>query len=109
MDMFELVGKRLQIKSKDGRDVGLGTYLWDGEILLDGGKKILGNECVWSTAPPSEVPPFEVLLTHDVRVFEGENRLRNTGYTLPKGDKILIEKVQVCGWNHGGYVAGKFF
>lgn len=109
MNMFELVGKRLQVEAKNGQDVGLGTYLWNDEILLDSGKKILGSECVWRVIPPSEVPPFDIVLGEDVRVFEGEHNLRDSRYCLHKGDRIRIEKIQVCGWNHGGYVAGKFF
>lgn len=109
MDMFRLVGKRVQVQAKDGHEIGLGTYLWNDEILLDTGKKILGSECVWSVVSPSEIAPFDVVLVDDVRVFEGEHNLRNSGYCLHKGDRIRIEKIQVCGWNHGGYVAGQFF
>ncbi len=109
MDMFELVGKRVRVKSKDGKDIGLGTYLWRDEILLDLGKKIQGKECSWEAAPPSEVPPFDVVLLGDIRVFEGDANLRKTEYYLAKGDKVRIEKIALCGWNHGNYVAGRFF
>ena len=109
MDILELVGKRLEVKSKDGREIGLGTYLWNDEILLDSGKKIHASECVWSKVASSEVPPFEVILVAGCRVFVGEHNLINSGNYLHKSNKIRIEEVHVCGWNHGSYVAGKFF
>ncbi len=108
MNMFEMVGKRLRIRAKHGTDLGLGTFLWDNEILLDKGKKILTDQCVYDVAPRSKVPPFKIELTTDTRVFEGEGGLRNTGYYLPPKEGIEIIEIAVCGWNHGDYVAGKF-
>lgn len=106
--MFEMVGKRLIVTTKDKTvDLGRGTYLWSDEILLDGGKKILGVNCRFEVTSPSEVPPFPIHLSEETRVFEGERNLRNTGRVLSKGEHIIIEEIRVCSWNHGGYVAGK--
>lgn len=106
----DLVGKRLEVKTKEGRNLGLATYLYNGEILLDGGKKIHESVCTWKEVPPSEVPPFDIVLKKDTRVFEREGRgsLLNSGYWIKAGKQISIDEIEVCPWNHGGYVAGKF-
>jgi len=109
-NMYDLVGKRLVVKDAGSNiDLGLGTYLWDDEILLDSGKKITSDKCVCDIAQPSEVPPFTITLEEDTRIFEGVSHLLNTGYYLHKNEKIEIRKVQLMPWNHGRYVAGKFF
>ena len=105
-----LVGKRVLLwTSKKERQLGLATYLWNGEFLLDTGKKIREEHCWSMLAPPSKVPPFEITLRTDTRVFEGVSCLLNTGYYLHKDAKIRICSIEVKPWNHGGYVAGKFF
>lgn len=110
MEMFELVGKRLQVTSKDGSvNLGLGTYLWDDEILLDSGQKILGNHCSWSVTTPSRVPPFTITLTKDARVFDGSEGFHRTEYHLHASEKIEIVEITTRPWNHGSYVVGKFF
>ncbi len=110
MDMFELVGKRLTVTGKNGApDLGLGTYLWNGEILLDTGKKIKDSDCLWKVTTESKVPPFSIKLLEPARVFNGErHRLLNTGLVANARDEISIQKIEVCGWNHGRYVAGRF-
>lgn len=101
------VGTRLKVSKKDGSPIGFGTFLWDQDILLDGGTKIRLGECSIEVVPPSEVPPFEVTLTSNTRLFFGEDVLSRTVYSLEGGQKIEIVQVKVCSWNHGSYVAGK--
>jgi hypothetical protein len=95
--------------TKKERQLGLATYLWMDEFLLDSGKKILGENCRAMVAPDSAVPPFEITLQEDTRVFEGMGRLINTGYWLHAGERVTIRKIEKIGWNHGDYAAGRFF
>lgn len=109
MDVFELIGQRLKVRTKSGRSLGLGTYVWHGDILLDSGKKAREEQCTWEAAKPSPVPPFEVKLAGDMRVFEGVRILMLSRYWLHKGDTVRIVAIEARPWNHGRYVAGKFF
>jgi hypothetical protein len=109
LNMYDLIGKRLRVKGSGDTDLGLGTYLWDDDILLDSGKKVRGAQCKCELAPKSPVPPFEITLRGDTRVFRKSGGLQNTGTYLSPGIKITIVEVTTCGWNHGNYVAGKFF
>jgi hypothetical protein len=105
-----LVGHRLLLWTlRKERQIGLGTYLWADEILLDTGKKIREQHCISMIAPPSPVPKFEVTLQSNTRVFEGVCDLKNTGYWLHPGERLLITKIRCAPWNHGSYVAGEFF
>lgn len=107
-DEFKRVGLRVQVGAFS-RQVGSGTYLWDDEILLDTGKKILASKCEVRVVAPSKVPPFEVTLRSDSRVFEDKGySLINTREWLQRGTEVRIEQIAVKPWNHGGYVAGRF-
>jgi hypothetical protein len=104
-----LAGKRVKVTSKAGNiDLGLGTYLWMGEILLDTGKKIDEKHCTFEVTNAGEVPPLKITLLGDTRVFKLDGGLVKLGVYLEKGDTVLIDHVGKYPWNHGGYVAGRF-
>lgn len=106
---YELVGKRVKVTSKTGTiDLGLGTYLWMGEILLDTGKKIKEEHCTFTVTDAGEVPPFEIAFTEATRVFRLDGGLSPARFYLEKGDKVRIDKILPLPWNHGKYVAGQF-
>ena len=111
MDMERMVGKRLAIMTQDGgASLGWGTYVWNGEILLDIGKKINEKDCHWEEAIRApKVPPFEFVLAEDIRIFFFDGaRLINQGDWIPKGSNGVIEKIEKKPWNHGDYLAGQF-
>lgn len=105
---FDDVGKRYKIRV-GVQDLGLGTYLWMGEYLLDTGRKIREEDCQVEGAIAGQVPAFDIRLAADARVFEdsGRSLIRCGDYFLPTGERLHIEKIAVKPWNHGGYVAGK--
>lgn len=110
MNENEGVGKRVHVTSKNGRsDLGLGTYLFAGEILLDTGKKIQGANCTWKVVQAKPVPPFKITIAEPTRVFEGRGTMHVLrDVVLTPGQAVTIEKIYVAGWNHGMYVAGRF-
>lgn len=102
------VGQRLSVCSLGRESLGLGTYLWDGVILLDRGTKIAQGRCRYERVPESPVPPFLAHLHSPVRAFHNDaGRLYNKGLTLGSG-RVTIEEVSRVYWNHGIYVAGRF-
>lgn len=101
------VGARVRLRAHN-RDLGLGTHLWDGEILLDTGKKVRDNQCVVELAEPSAAPIIAVQVQKDVRVFEDAHPIAATGNWLKRGEKIEILELAVKPWNHGDYVTGRF-
>ena len=108
IDEYGMVGKRITVTSVVGKvDLGLGTYLWNNELLLDTGKKIMGKNCNWKPIPPSPVPPFEFDLIHDARIFISDRSFHRYGVIL-KGVRVKIEEISTKPYNHGDYVAGKF-
>ncbi len=107
---MRLVGKRVKVTSKAGTiDLGLGTYLWMGEILLDTGKKIQEEHCTFETTDAHKVPPFEIEFIADTRLFKlGGGLSPIQDFCLEKGDKVRVKQLLVLPWNHGSYVAGQF-
>jgi len=101
------VGARVRLRAHN-HDLGLATHLWDGEILLDTGKKIRDNQCIVELAEPSAAPIIAVEIKTDVRVFEDQHPIVSTGYCLKRGDRIEILELTVKPWNHGDYVTGRF-
>jgi hypothetical protein len=104
------VGERLQVTGLCGQDLGLGTHLFAGKILLDRGAVVESSLCSWVTTMAPPVPPFEVEIEVETRAFEERNgSLTFTGLAIPAGTgTVLIEEIRAIGWNHGQYLAGRF-
>jgi hypothetical protein len=108
-DECALVGRRFKLLSRRReQELGLATYLWAGEFLLDGGYIVEEGACVAIPTPATTpVPIFEFVLKSPVRVFTLDGKLLETRHWLKGGDRVRIEKVATLPWNHGSYVAGK--
>jgi hypothetical protein len=102
------VGERLQVHMA-GQALGLGTYVWDGTILLDTGKIVRQEKCQYTSAPPSKVPALRLYLPKPVKTFYRDGGLFRSPAALASHQFVIIEQIAVAGWNHGEYLAGKFY
>lgn len=106
-----MVGQRLAVSTAMGPSLPLklGTYLWEGQILLDNGKVVPQEKCLWERTEPSEVPPFEVEIKKAVRAFYNTfGCLISSGMGVEAAQWLTIDKVECVLWNHGAYLAGRF-
>lgn len=104
------IGTRFHVTTQNGmRDLGLGTYLQQDEILLDRGTKVQARFFAIEPVRPSSVPPFTVELQNDMRLFRAllDSRLAITDFKLPTGKPICIETIALKKWEYGPTVAGR--
>lgn len=104
-----LAGQRFRVREAGpGDDLGFGTYLWDGVILLDAGRKVRAKDCVVIAAARAPRKPIEVRLGKPTRTFEDAGfSLTPSRHWIHADEVITIVDVAVKPWNHGGYVAGR--
>lgn len=103
-------GQRVTATTRGGqpRNLGLGTHLWGGEILLDSGSKVQADQCEAAEAEHCPVPPFEITLHKPAQVYQvDEGVLRMTRHWLHDGERLRVLAVETKPWNHGRYVVGK--
>ncbi len=102
------VGERLQVYMA-GQALGLGTYVWAGSILLDTGKIVRQEKCQYAAASPSKVPVLRLYLPKPVQAFYRDGGLFKSPAVLASHQFVIIEEIAVVRWNHGEYLAGKFY
>lgn len=89
-------------------ELGLGTHLWGGDILLDNGTKVQAGQCEVAEVEDCPVPPFEIVLQKPAQVYSAEGGvLRMTRHWIHDGERLRVLALDTRPWNHGSYVAGK--
>jgi hypothetical protein len=95
---------------RTGEDLGLGTHIYYGDILLDSGKKIHQSLCNCEEVGLQGTPVFpgiNVRLTRNIRTFQQQGYgMFPTEIFLNAWCTVKITQLCVFAWNHGDYLAG---